>query len=263
MMNQLLKLFGDVLPFLEENTGLSSATRGKLLSILHDPQQKSYLMVELAVTVDAGMPFVQATYNLEGDGPLALTCYETISALNAAARQAYYPNLQAVTSEIYSGNSLIESDLVQHAKSCVQPGLNYYFQQLSASMKEPLAAFKAVQLFSPCKLSEIRSSVALIDSLVIFPFLIPSIPALKGEFPLYLATAEDIYPSYEPLLFCKRHENDLPQWSSAARKVLLIQPSSASSERVFSLLRNSFGERQESSLQDYMEASLMLQYNKS
>ena len=120
VMNQLLKLFGDVLPFLEENTGLSSATRGKLLSILHYPQQKSYLMVELAVTVDAGMPFVQATYNLEGDGPLALTCYKTISALNAAARQAYYPNLRAVTSEISSGNSLIESDLVQHTKSCVQ-----------------------------------------------------------------------------------------------------------------------------------------------
>ena len=65
-------------------------------------------MVELAVTVDAGMRFVQATYNLEGDGPLALTCYETISVLNAAARQAYYPNLLAATSEISSGNSLIE-----------------------------------------------------------------------------------------------------------------------------------------------------------
>ena len=132
-----------MLPFLEENTCLSSATRGKLLSILHDPQQKSYLMVELAVTVDAGMAFVQATYSLEGDGPLALTRYETISALNVAARQAYYPNLWDITSEISSGNPLIESDLVQHAKSCVQPGLNYYLQQLSASMKGPLAAFKA------------------------------------------------------------------------------------------------------------------------
>ena len=70
-------------------------------------------MVELAVTVDAGMRFVQATYNLEGDGPLALTCYETISVLNAAARQAY-SNLRAVTSETSSGNSLIEIDLVQH-----------------------------------------------------------------------------------------------------------------------------------------------------
>ena len=43
-------------------------------------------MVELAVTVDAAMPFVKATYNLEGDGPLALSCYETISGLNVAAR---------------------------------------------------------------------------------------------------------------------------------------------------------------------------------
>ena len=90
-------------------------------------------MVELAVTVDAGMRFVQVTYNLEGDGTLALTCYETISVLNAAARQAYYPNLRAVTSEISSGNSLIEIYLVLYAKSFVLPGLNYYFQQLSAS----------------------------------------------------------------------------------------------------------------------------------
>ena len=34
--------------------------------------------MELAVTVDAGKPFVQATYVLEGDGPLALQCYEVL-----------------------------------------------------------------------------------------------------------------------------------------------------------------------------------------
>ena len=31
--------------------------------------------MELAVTTDAATPFVKATYNLERDGPLALTCY--------------------------------------------------------------------------------------------------------------------------------------------------------------------------------------------
>ena len=34
--------------------------------------------------VDAGMPFVQATYRLEGNGPLALLCYEVISSLTMA-----------------------------------------------------------------------------------------------------------------------------------------------------------------------------------
>ena len=91
-MKQLLDLFGDIQPFLESNTDISPATRAKLLSMFSDEHQKSYLMVELAVTIDAAMPFVKATYSLEGDGPLALTCYEAISVLNAAARQAYYPN---------------------------------------------------------------------------------------------------------------------------------------------------------------------------
>ena len=36
---------------------------------------------------------------------------------------------------------------------------------------------------------------------------------------------------------------------------------SASAERVFSLLTNAFGSQQESALQDYLEASVMLRYN--
>ena len=50
--------------------------------------------------------------------------------------------------------------------------------------------------------------------------------------------------------------------AAAACQAMLVQPSSAAAERVFSLLRNSFGERQQSSLQDYIETSIMLQYNK-
>ena len=41
----------------------------------------------------------------------------------------------------------------------------------------------------------------------------------------------------------------------------LIQPSSAAAERVFSLLANSFGSKQENALGDYIEASVVLQYN--
>ena len=74
------------------NYGELHSTIEKLLSVLRNPQEKKLLQVELAVTVDAGMPFVKATYNLEGDGTLALTCYDTISTLNISARQAHYPN---------------------------------------------------------------------------------------------------------------------------------------------------------------------------
>ena len=37
----------------------------------------------------------------------------------------------------------------------------------------------------------------------------------------------------------KNHQNDLPAWAEACKLVLLVQPSSAAAERVFSLLENS------------------------
>ena len=126
-------------------------------------------MVELAVTVDAALPFVKATYVLEGDGPLALSCYETISSLNAAARQANYNNLAAVASNLSSGDTVMEEHLIDHAKSCVQPGISFNFQQLSTNMKGPLEAFKAARLFSPSKLSEMNPGVNAIDSFISLP----------------------------------------------------------------------------------------------
>jgi hypothetical protein len=56
----------------------------------------------------------------------------------------------------------------------------------------------------------------------------------------------------------KQHETELPLWSRNCKSVLLIQPSSVAAERVFSLLANSFNERQTSDLE---QTSLMLQYN--
>ena len=54
---------------------------------------------------------------------------------------------------------------------------------------------------------------------------------------------------------------DLPKWASAAGRVALIQPSSAAAEPVFSILASSFGKQQESSLEDYIQLSVMMQYN--
>ena len=59
-----------------------------------------------------------------------------------------------------------------------------------------------------------------------------------------------------------KHEQKLPFWSNACQKVLLCQPSSGAVERVFSILKSSFGTEQTRALEDYIEVSLMLQYNK-
>ena len=51
-------------------------------------------------------------------------------------------------------------------------------------------------------------------------------------------------------------------WATAVKQVLLIQPSSAAAERVFSILKASFNEQQDCALVDYIQAIVMAQYNK-
>ena len=92
--------FGDIQPFLEENDDIGAALRPKLLSYLQIPQTSSKLQVEIAATVDWGEPFVKACYDLEGDGPLALQCYERVDRVLASIVTENIPNVRAVAEKL-------------------------------------------------------------------------------------------------------------------------------------------------------------------
>ena len=83
----------------------------------------------------------------------------------------------------------------------------------------------------------------------------------QRELPTYIAAATDVNPDINVLAWWEIHEQEIPNWAKACKKILLIQPSSAASERVFSLLENSFRDNQACAMEDYIEASIMLQYN--
>ena len=48
-----------------------------------------------------------------------------------------------------------------------------------------------------------------------------------------------------------------------SRKVLLVQPSSAAAERIFSVMESLFNKQQDSALEETVEASVMLSFNGS
>jgi len=259
---QVLEQFGDVEPFLQENSDLSPATRSKLLDILHNPQSLTTLELELAAIVDMGVHFVKATYRLEGDGLLILVCYEEILKIRAAIQSAWYPNIQAVAKNAFPSNPSLQSQWAAYAISCVQPGIDYFRKRLGDDQSNPMKAFKAARSLSPFKMNEIQPMAMDIDDLQAFPFLVGDISRLKTELPTYLAQAADVSTGVDTLRRWKDHSEDLPCWSSATKKVFLLQPSSAAAERVFSLLKNTFGDQQQNAQHDYVEAALMLQYNK-
>ena len=63
-----------------------------------DDQVNAHVIeIELAALIDAGEHFVSATYYLEGDGPLAFSCYERLSTLAHAIAIESYPNTEVKT----------------------------------------------------------------------------------------------------------------------------------------------------------------------
>ena len=57
------------------------------------------------------------------------------------------------------------------------------------------------------------------------------------------------------------NSSKVPSWAYVLRAVLTNSPNSIPPERVFSILNETFDDDQDSSLADYIELSLQLQYN--
>ena len=114
----MLNAFGDISTFLTRNN-LPPATSAQLLAILHDPVKCRKLKIELAITVNAMQPFVQTTYYLEGDGPLALVAYEQISMLYSVISTKHFPNANVAARELSGGDQGREQQLIAYAKACV------------------------------------------------------------------------------------------------------------------------------------------------
>ena len=111
-------------------------------------------------------------------------------------------------------------------------------------------------------MSELKPTSSDLSSLSAFPcFDSEAIKGMKSELPTYLAAAEGVAQQFDPSEWWKYHSADIPMWARSFRKIALIHPSSAAAERVFSLLQSSFGKQQEQALEDYIQLSVMMQYN--
>ena len=95
--------------------------------------------------------------------------------------------------------------------------------------------------------------------------------SLKQQVPQYVSAAANA-PTFNKgsvadyskaiLDWWRTNGTSFPAWALAARVVFAISPNSASCERVFALLKNLFGDEAMSALADYLQAGLMLNYNK-
>lgn len=115
------------------------------------------------------------------------------------------------------------------------------------------------------QVQHLHPTAASLEEFRNFPFLDNDniIANLARELPDYLAAADGVVmeDEEEKLAWWAANSVRLPHWASLVKKLLLIQPSSASAKRVFSLLNNAFNDQQDNALEDYLEASVTIRYN--
>ena len=124
--------------------------------------------------------------------------------------------------------------------------------------------FKVARLCCPMRVQALRPTAVSVQELKQFSFITDAeVVQLVEELPNYLAIAGGAAIETEEgkVQWWARHADALPNWSAAVKKILLVQPSSASAERVFSLLQNAFSKQQEAALEGTVETSVMLRYH--
>ena len=263
--NQLLTVFGDVPDFLQ-NLDACPANRDRLLAILNSPQRSAELRMQLAIVVDAALPFVRKTYLMEGDGDIVVDAYNNLQEIATAAVLKHYPNTHAMASKIAGGDGERCTELIQQAERCIQPAINFYlrkFNQIGSPMFETVHIYKAIRIFCPVQAHNLQPGIASVDQLRRIPMLNSDahILSLKDELPAYLVAVAQVQKCENRLSWWSE-QNHLPNWQKAARIVFSLVPSSAAAERVFSLLQAATSPSQGSLLDDNLEAMLTIQFNR-
>ena len=220
--------------------------------------------------IDVCRHLVEVTYGLEGDGPLVFTCDKQLQAVATAFGEKNVPSLKAVAREIADKDATgaVNADaLVTHTMLGHQPAITFFLRKLHVDLVDNVTAFRGALIFDPVTAQSLNDTGADIQRFRCFPFFDNDelLQGLLDQLPHYLAAIVDVdivKPEDKWMWWRRqREEPNLTNWCSAVQKLVLVQPSSAASERVFSLLAATYSHQQESSLEDGLEASIMMQYN--
>jgi hypothetical protein len=291
---QLLR-FWSVLPklFAElETANASIESLTKLKQVWNTSQSyASALVIQLMAAYDGGLQFFKATTFFEGTGFLAPFVYAYLKMLRGVVEKVDRSNqpvstLPNVFSLIQQAPGHVNRNVVWvDAKAVLQPGFAYFRRHLIdmtedskvRQFKKACELFAFAQLFHPIygkKLMEepgfsLEGILRRETTRGVLEVLGPNIlDDLKKDFPLLVSAFERnvaVDVKYTPatvVKWWKEIGGNVGAWAAAARLFTLLQPSEASCERLFSILRHSVDDSQERMLEDQVELRVRVRFSK-
>ncbi|CAN0047625.1 unnamed protein product, partial [Ectocarpus sp. 6 AP-2014] len=246
--------------------------RDELVRIRDDNKTQSLILqLQLALMVDVGRSVTSATIVLEGDEPLAHKTYNIVerfrSKLEVAEDGVFstdvsLPTVAAVVAKLGASASLLEAEMQDYLGTLRQYAHDRIGRHSQARDAKALEVFKAAKLTDYVFMKGRKFTDDAIRSLKVLPFVKSKmVRGLLKEKEDYYMAASDTDAEYGHMAFWNDNKTKLPTWHALMSDVALLQPSSAFMERVFSILRCCFNERQESVYSDRICASALLKYN--
>jgi hypothetical protein len=174
---QHLRCFNKLLPFWAEceKRKIVKESARNILELLKDPEQQCRLALQMAVYVDYGLPLLNASNFLEGDGFLSPFAYDCITSLQDRVQRfaapENHPNVTIVCDKIaeaysYARNSAAwkkkVSECFQEAEDAAHEAtvkFNRLFVGNGALLRSSLDVFRASKLLQPCLWETLRSEV--------------------------------------------------------------------------------------------------------
>ncbi|CAB1116923.1 unnamed protein product [Ectocarpus sp. CCAP 1310/34] len=226
--------------------------------------QSLVLQLHLALMVDVGRSVTSATIVLEGDEPLAHKTYNVVERFRSKfelaedgvfSEDVSLPTVAALLDQVVGqGDDLDDLDtLRQYAHDRVG-------RHSQAREAKTLEMFKAAKLTDFVFMKSKKYSDDTIRSLKVLPFVKSKmVRGLLKEKEDYYMAASDTDIEYGHMAFWDDNKKRLPTWHALVLDVALLQPCSAFMERVFSILRCCFNERQEHVYTDLIGAAQVQQ----
>lgn len=225
----------------------------------------SDFMLQLATMIDGGKILCDLTYRLEGDGFLAPFVYDDFQTVFIAPVVMKFPLLeQVLTEQGYVGQG--RQNKFTELRDCILPA----YQYLDDVFQNDQCLSSSLQLFNSCRWLLPTAAVVELDAAsfcadVGSTHLLTNaeLAQIQRELPVYLSLAHQIQGTMTPddlfSLFEKKRDV-MPVFFIFACRAALLQPSSATSERVFSILESVMKDLH-GVLKDRICSTVMLRYN--
>ena len=257
----------------------------RLIQVIDDREMLARLHLELSVVVAVAKPLVEATYLLEGNGPLGLIAYDQVMRIKSFfelhKKEATWPGVRAAladyTTEMAAivGDDANENDIHRTAVGLIQhivaPVEEYFLSRIFDHLGGDVAIYKVLRNAnpnavrrSPPTAKEFADDVESLDH-----FLPEDIDMMITELPQYVTMAQNWAPPANNadeldsiVSFWRNNGSQMLALSKFVKYAFTIITSSAAAERVFSVIKRSFDTGQKGALEDYVFLSTIMQYNK-